>query len=142
MKIGILQADAVLDQFQPEFGDYPAMFQTMLEKAAESVLEMNIEVVHFDIEHGTYPDTVDECDGYIITGSKKSVYEDEPWIHRLRDYVGELHNAKAKLVGICFGHQMIALALGGSTEAADVGWGVGVHKSTIVQTSNYQPEGD
>jgi len=136
MKIGVLQVDSVLDELQEEFGNYPDMFENMLEKAA-SELSLNLEIAHFDVEHEIYPARIDECDGYVITGSKKSVYDDEPWIHRFKDYVVELHATKTKLVGICFGHQMIALALGGNTEAANVGWGVGVHASTMVQHKSY-----
>jgi len=136
MKIGVLQVDAVLDEFQAEHGNYPDMFQDLLETAARE-LKLSIEIAHYDIEHGNYPANIDECDGYIVTGSKKSVYDDEPWIHRFRDYVVELHAAEAKLVGICFGHQMIALALGGNTEAAGTGWGVGVHTSALIQDKPY-----
>ena len=65
----------------------------------------------------------------VITGSKKSVYDDEPWIHDLSNFVLQLHEHKKKTVGICFGHQLIAQALGGRTEAADAGWGVGIHEN-------------
>lgn len=137
MRIGVLQVDAVLDGFQAEFGNYPSMFENLLKKAAEDALQIDLAIDHYNIEQGEYPARVDECDGYIITGSKRSVYDDEPWIHNFRDYVVELNAKKSKLVGICFGHQMIALALGGNTEAAEVGWGVGIHQSKIVQQKSY-----
>ena len=133
MNIGILQADSVMEKFQPEFGDYPKMFEDMLKSAASN----KIEIAHYDIEHGQYPASIDDCDGYVITGSKKSVYDDEPWIHQLRQYVIDLHAVKKKLVGICFGHQMVALALGGNTEPATVGWGVGVHTSQVIKQKPY-----
>jgi len=133
VKIGILQADSVLEHFQSEFGDYPDMFQDMLVAAASSP----IEIAHYDVEHGQYPERINECDGYVITGSKKSVYDDEDWIHQLRQYVVELNDVKKKLVGICFGHQMVALALGGVTQPASVGWGVGVHTSEVINKKNY-----
>ncbi len=122
MKIGILQADSVLEQFQPDHGDYPEMFQRILSAAASAPLEFSI----YNVEAGEYPADMDECDGYVITGSRRSVYEDDAWIKQLADYVVALHKAQKKTVGICFGHQMMALALGGKTEAASVGWGVGV----------------
>jgi GMP synthase-like glutamine amidotransferase len=127
MKIGILKADSVLEQFQPEHGDYPDMFVRRLgDNAPESV-----EFTTYDVEHGVYPNHMDDCDGYVITGSKKSVYDDEDWIRVLEAYVVELHEHLKPLIGICFGHQLVAQALGGKTEAAAVGWGVGVHESTI-----------
>ena len=127
MKIGILQADSVLEEFQAEVGDYPEMFRTLLLGTGDTTLEFET----YDVISEVYPSSIDECDAYLITGSKFSVYEDIPWIHRLREYVVKLHSAKKKLVGICFGHQLVALALGGKAESATVGWGVGVHKSEV-----------
>lgn len=136
MKLGILKADSVLEQFQAEHGDYPDMFIRRLGTNSESAIEFKT----YDVEHGEYPAHVDDCDGYVITGSKKSVYDEESWIKELELYVVELHEIKKPLVGICFGHQMVAQALGGKTEAAEVGWGVGVHRSQIqAQAAFMQP---
>ena len=133
LKIGILQTDSVLDQFQPEFGNYPKMFTDMLLEASQGAAE----IINYDVEHFQYPDDIDECDAYVMTGSKKSVYDDEPWIHTLVKYVVKLHAAEKKLVGICFGHQLIALALGGKTEPAKVGWRVGVQSCDILVQKDY-----
>ena len=134
MKIGILQADSVLDQFQPVHGNYPGMIAGVLGQAALE-LELETEFANYDVEHGHYPDTIDDCDGYVITGSKKSVYDDEAWIAPLKEFTRELHEAQKKLVGLCFGHQLIAEALGGKTLGADVGWCVGIHESEVLEQS-------
>lgn len=126
MKIGILKTDSVLSRFQPEFGDYPDMFETLLRKGGD-----DLTFVTYDVQEMPYPENLGECNGYLITGSKKSVYDDEPWIHRLAAFVRELHAAKKKTVGICFGHQMVAYALDGEVGPAASGWGVGVHRSEI-----------
>jgi len=133
MKIGILKADSTLSQFQDEFGDYPDMFIARL--SANSEVDLSFEI--YDVEHFVYPHTVDACDGYIITGSRKSVYDDEAWIHDLEDYVRLLHGTQKPLVGICFGHQLVAQALGGKTESANSGWGVGVHTSQLMLQKDY-----
>lgn len=133
MRIGILQVDSVLPRFQPEHGNYPEMFQGLL--AAAGGDDVTFEV--YDVQHGQYPKTTDECDGYVITGSKQSVYDDEPWIQRFRDYVVELDDTATPTVGVCFGHQMIAHALGGTTEPAKVGWGVGVHRAEVVRKKDF-----
>ena len=133
MKIGILKADSVLEQFQPDHGDYPAMFMKRLGENSP----VDVEFETYDAEHGVYPEHIDKCDGYLITGSKRSVYEDEPWIQKLEAYVVELNEKQKPLVGICFGHQMVAQALGGKTEKAPAGWGVGVHTSQVVATKPF-----
>jgi GMP synthase-like glutamine amidotransferase len=133
MKIGILKADSVLPQFQPDHGDYPDMFIRRLgDNAPES-----LEFITYDVEHGVYPSHMDDCDGYVITGSKKSVYDNEDWIRQLERFVVALHEQRKPLIGICFGHQLVAQALGGKTEAAQVGWGVGIHESAIRAQAPY-----
>jgi GMP synthase-like glutamine amidotransferase len=130
LHLGILQADSVLPQFQPVHGNYPGMIQRVLQEAS-SGLDLSLQFSVFDVEHGEYPETMDTCDGYLITGSKQSVYDDEPWIDQLKHYVQALNTRKVKLVGICFGHQLIAEALGGRTLSAEAGWGVGIHVSQV-----------
>ena len=67
----------------------------------------------------------------MITGSRKSVYDNESWIKDLIGFVDELYRQKHKLIGICFGHQLIAKALGGQVSLATAGWGAGVHSYDI-----------
>lgn len=124
MRVGILKTDTVREDLVEEFGEYPDMFQVLLGDA-----DPELEFVVYDVENGDYPASIDEVDAYLMTGSKSSVYEDEEWIHRLSDFVRELHEQRKKLVGICFGHQMVAHALGGRTEKSDKGWGVGAHEA-------------
>ena len=137
MKIGILKADTVLDQFASAFGQYPCMIEKIMSLAVGNAQHESIVFVTYDIESMQYPQSIEECDAYIITGSKKSVYDDEPWIHRLRDFVVELDQTKTPTIGICFGHQMIAEALGGETRAADIGWRVGVHQLQVQVAADY-----
>ncbi len=122
MKIGILNADAVRPEFAVEFGEYPDMFAAILKG-----VEPSLELLTYEVVNDEYPADLDEVDAYIITGSKLSVYDDVPWIKKLRDFVVQLHGANKTLIGICFGHQMVAEALGGKTSPADSGWCVGVH---------------
>ncbi len=123
MKLGILKTDTVRAEWAPKFGQYPDMFIALLGQ-----LDPDIEFVVYDVESGQLPADPDEVDAYLITGSKASVYDDLPWIAPLKDFVRELHRRRKKLVGICFGHQLIADALGGKTEKSPRGWGVGLHR--------------
>ena len=122
MKLGILKTDAVRPEWVSEFGEYPDMFMAMLEQ-----FDPGLEFVVYDVELGEYPGDIDEVDAYLITGSKSSVYDDKPWIGVLMDFVRELDRRHKKLVGICFGHQLVAEALGGKTEKSSAGWGMGLH---------------
>ena len=81
-----------------------------------------------------FPESVDAFDGYLITGSRRSVYEVEGWIQQLQDFVRQCYAARKKTVGICFGHQLIAHALGGETRKAEVGWGIGAQRVEITET--------
>jgi len=126
MKLGILQCDSVLTQYQPRFGDYPEMLIELCQRI-DNTLEFHV----FNVTQGHYPDNVANYDGYITTGSKASAYDDTPWISTLSDYIKMLDAQKIKLIGICFGHQLIAQALGGETRKAEAGWGVGVANMPI-----------
>lgn len=122
MKLGILKTDAVRPQWVSEFGEYPDMFIALLGQA-----DPDLEYDVYDVERGQYPADIDEVDAYLITGSKAGVYEDKPWIVALMAYIRQLHQRRKKLVGICFGHQLVAHALGGKTQKSPKGWGVGLH---------------
>jgi GMP synthase-like glutamine amidotransferase len=134
MIIGILEADPALESLRDEFGNYVKMFTDLLNEGAEG---RRLDFRVYNVLDFQYPADLDECDGYVITGSRASVYDDEEWIHKLEHFVIQLHVARKKLVGICFGHQLVAQALGGRTEAAEVGWCVGVHTNRVGETADY-----
>jgi GMP synthase-like glutamine amidotransferase len=136
VKLGILKTDTVRPEWVPEFGEYPDMFVALLGRA-----DPTMEFVSYDVEGGEYPVDIDEVDAYLITGSKSSVYDDKPWIPPLIKFVHEIAGRGKKIVGICFGHQLVAQALGGKTEKSDKGWGVGLHTHTFTQTPHWHDGG-
>ncbi|MBL1276321.1 MAG: hypothetical protein COB30_009540 [Ectothiorhodospiraceae bacterium] len=125
MIIGILQTDTVKSEFSHQFGEYPAMFESLLKQISPQ-LEFRV----YDVQHGTYPNDIHECDAYISTGSKASVYDTDAWIGVFQDFIVHLDEQNIKHVAICFGHQLVAQAFGGKTEKSNNGWGVGVHSYT------------
>ena len=137
MKLGILKTDTVRPEWVPEFGEYPDMFIGLL-RLADPTLEFRV----YDVEEGVYPDDIDEVDAYLITGSKSSVYDDKPWIATLMEFVRELDRRRKKLVGICFGHQLVAHALGGKTEKSAKGWGVGLHTHRFTEVPAWHDQQD
>ena len=136
MHIGILKTDAVRPEWVDEFGEYPDMFERLV-LAADPSATFSV----WDVEKGVYPSDsdVDTVDGFIITGSKSSAYDDKEWIRNLERLVQELHAKRKKMVGICFGHQVIARALGGTVAKSDKGWGVGVN---VYNVSELPVQGD
>ncbi|MGF1682237.1 glutamine amidotransferase-related protein [Photobacterium minamisatsumaniensis] len=121
MKIGILLCDDVRTELQPAHGNYPEMFSTLIEQTDSS-----IRLQFYRVIDGQYPQSLDECDGYISSGSKFSVYDESRWIYTFKAFVHQLYTQHIPFVGICFGHQMIAWALGGEVTRSDHGWGLGI----------------
>ena len=124
MHIGILKTDAVRPEWVPTFGEYPDMFERLVRGADSSA-----RFTTWDVEAGIHPSEgeIDSVDGFIITGSKSSVYDDKSWIRDLEGLIQTLHAKRKKMVGICFGHQIIAKALGGLVSKSEKGWGVGIN---------------
>lgn len=123
MKIGILATGITSDELLPKFGSYADMFVTRLQ-----ALDSTFEFETFDVRDGVFPESAFVCDGWLITGSRSGVTERLPWMLRLNDLIREIDANKQPLIGICFGHQIIADALGGKVERYKGGWGAGVHR--------------
>jgi GMP synthase (glutamine-hydrolysing) len=118
MKIGILQTGHAPDEMLAASGDIAPYFERMLDGfgftfATYSVVDME------------FPAAINDCDGWIITGSKHGAYEDHAFIPPLEILIRDVYAADIPLVGICFGHQIIAQALGGKVEKFTDGWAIG-----------------
>jgi GMP synthase-like glutamine amidotransferase len=121
MRLAILEAGAPPPALETGFGRYPAMFESLL----------GLEARSYDVQAGALPTDVTRHDAYLVTGSSAGIYEDLPWIPKLTTFL-RAARGKAKLVGICFGHQAMAEAFGGRVEKSARGWGVGLHSYPIV----------
>ena len=118
MRIGILQTGHTPEALVAQSGTYPDMFRRLL--AGQGFDFRDYAVV--DME---FPASPQDCDGWIITGSRHGVYEDHPFIPPLEDFIRRAQADGVPMVGICFGHQIIAQALGGKVEKFAGGWAVG-----------------
>ncbi len=90
------------------------------------------DYVGYEATLGQLPETPEECDAYVITGSPSGAYDSDPWIVALREFIREGAAAGCKFVGICFGHQILAQALGGEVQKANVGWGLGLKRQAVI----------
>ena len=118
MKIGILQTGHAPDELKPDLGNYDAMF-------AQLLAGHDFEFITWPVVDGIFPSSIHDADGWLITGSKHGAYEDHAWIPPLEDLIRDIHAAGLPLIGICFGHQIIAQAMGGKVEKFTGGWAVG-----------------
>ena len=123
MKIGVLAAGAPPSAMVPTFGDYPSMFRALLADGAHDWRD-------YDVQRGVWPDAVEDHQAYIVTGSACGVYDPEPWIADLKRFLVEAHG-RAVLVGVCFGHQVMAEAFGGRVIKSPKGWGIGLHQHQV-----------
>ncbi|MBJ7537379.1 type 1 glutamine amidotransferase [Marinomonas transparens] len=135
MKIGLLAAGITPDTLLPSFGSYAGMFVTLLTKQNTA-----FEFETFNVRNDVFPNSVLQCDAWLITGSRSNVYEREPWMLKLNEWIRKIDENKQPLVGICFGHQIIADALGGEVAKFHGGWGVGIHQYDVVQGVASLPE--
>lgn len=118
MRIGILQTGQSPDVLRGEAGDYPDMFVALLRDHGLTFQTFNVEAMEF-------PASVHDCEGWLITGSRHGAYESHPFIAPLEDFIRKAIAEKVPMVGICFGHQIIAQAMGGKVERFPGGWAVG-----------------
>ena len=135
MKIGFINVYRVDEPLAERHGDYPSIMARLLQNAAPTSATSSppqFTWQTYEAREGQLPQTADECDGYLIGGSRCAAYEDWDWLPPLFDCIRMLHNAKRPLAGICFGHQAVAKALGGEVEKSANGWGVGTHQWNIV----------
>ena len=133
MNIAVLQTGRSPDDLRSKHGDYDDMCKALL--GLEPA-----EATTFAILDGEFPTAPENYDLLLITGSRHGVYEDHGWIAPLENLVLDAFNRGQKMVGICFGHQLIARALGGRVEKSEKGFGVGVMDYTLVRQDGSQAD--
>ncbi|MDD7969788.1 type 1 glutamine amidotransferase [Roseinatronobacter alkalisoli] len=121
MKIGILQTGQAPDTLRSELGDYPSMFEDLLSRGGFTFHTWHVEGMEF-------PASVYDADGWLITGSRHGVYEDHAFIAPLEQFIRDAFAAGQPVAGICFGHQIMAQALGGQVGKYPGGWAIGAQE--------------
>ncbi|MEP4703468.1 MAG: type 1 glutamine amidotransferase [Hyphomicrobiales bacterium] len=123
-KIGLLICGHVRKEITDKHGEYGDFFKRFL-------ADDDFTFVDYFVVDGVFPEKVDECDAYVVTGSAHGAYEDHAYISPLENFIRAAYAKEIPQVGICFGHQILAQALGGRVEKYDGGWGLGVHNYSM-----------
>ena len=123
MRIGVLETGAPPAELQPSYGDYPAMFRALLGEG--------FRWTTYDVQAGRFPARPEDEEALIVTGAAAGVYDGDPWIGRLMEFL-RAARGRTRLVGVCFGHQVMAEAFGGKVIKSPKGWGVGLHTYEVL----------
>ena len=133
MKVAILETGRPPAPLEPRFGRYPAMF--------EKLLGPGYVAASYDVASGELPSRAEEHNRYLITGSPAGVYENLPWMEPLKRFL-QSAKGKAKLVGVCFGHQIMAEAFGGRVAKSDKGWAVGLRQYDVIERASWMDDAE
>ncbi len=125
LQIGLLQCGYIAPDVAAGHGDYPEAFADLLGP-------QGIDLVTYDVQQGPVPTDPGAHDGWLVSGSASSAYEPLAWIAPVEGFLRRLIEVEAPLVAVCFGHQLLAQALGGRVARAEAGWGAGVHRYELV----------
>lgn len=126
MKLTIIQTGSVPAPLAGRFAPYPKMFEAMFDATGQGFSYETVPV----FEGAPLPDP-STLDGIVITGSAAGVYEDHFWLDPLRAFIRQAYSKKTSMLGICFGHQVMADALGGDVRKSEKGWGLGRHTYAV-----------
>ncbi|MEM9603380.1 MAG: gamma-glutamyl-gamma-aminobutyrate hydrolase family protein [Pseudomonadota bacterium] len=126
LRVGILETGRPPPHLQGAYDSYPDMMVQML-----GPHDRELVFTQYAALDGELPASVEVCDAWLITGSKFAAYDPDPWVAALKGFVRQAFERGRPMLGICFGHQIMAAALGGEVKLADAGWGVGVHRYTL-----------
>lgn len=124
-RLGILKTGSPPEPLAATFGGYPDMFRRLLG-------EDRYDYAVFDVEAGELPARPEDCLAYLVTGSSAGVYDPLPWIGALKGFL-QAAKGRAGLVGVCFGHQVMAEAFGGQVIKSPKGWGVGLQAYEVAE---------
>lgn len=135
MKIGVLSCGPVARDLVGEYGEYDRVFRDWL-----GAYDPSLTFDGYDVHKSQFPDGPDAADAWILSGSKYGVYEEHDWIEPLKAFIRDCVAAEAPMIGVCFGHQIMAEALGGKAEKWSGGWNLGPKTYATADFPDWTPE--
>ncbi|WP_419904844.1 glutamine amidotransferase-related protein [Kiloniella sp.] len=132
MRIGMLECGITPLEMQHKHGHNLDDFKSLF-----SAVDPNLSYSDFKAFEGELPSRANSCDAYVITGSADAVYDRPDWMRELQGFLRNAADEKQTLLGICFGHQLLADTFGGEVEKSGKGWGIGVHNYVVNQPMDW-----
>lgn len=127
LKLGILITGDTTGELKAQHGSFAAMFMDLFEQQG-----CRLAYQLYDLREMQFPVSIRECDAWLITGSEHGVYDQLPWMAPLQTLIRKIVTAQIPLIGICFGHQIMAAAFGARVEKSSKGWGLGPHRYQVL----------
>lgn len=130
-KLGILVCGHSHDKIVEAHGPYNSLFEKLL--GPESFTYQPYFVVD-----SQFPASANDADAWLITGSRHGAYDELPWIKPLEAFIQQVFSKGIPMVGICFGHQIMAQALGGRVVKHGGGWIAGTQQYEFDEATGMQ----
>jgi GMP synthase-like glutamine amidotransferase len=129
LRIAILETDTPVESIRAKYGGYGSIFKALLQAGADKLKfeglssTSGLEISSFDVVSAQEYPNIEDVDGILITGSKYNSFDNDPWIVKLVGFTQEvLRQRRVRLIGVCFGHQIIGRAMGVKVDRSDKGW--------------------
>ena len=138
LRVAILECDVPPPGAAKVYGSYGGLFTHLLRSAASSLSpplpESDLVISAYDVMKQEYPPSLDDIDGILLTGSKHNSFENDPWILKLVEFTKQiLAQDRIRIVGVCFGHQIVGRALGTPVGRSKEGWELSVTDLTLTE---------
>lgn len=128
MKLTIIETGLAPIAIRDQYKSYPDMFADLFRAVDPAMTFETIALISGE----ALPD-LETLEAVLITGSAYGVYDDVAWMRMLKEWIGFVSEHQVPMIGICFGHQVIADALGGDVRKSDKGWGIGRHTYDVLR---------
>lgn len=132
MRVTIIETGRAPGRLSEDYPRYPRMFETLLANADPAMRFDTVALVDGEVLPAPA-----QCEAVVITGSPAGVYDQTPWMAPLRGFIRESFATRTPMIGVCFGHQIIADAMGGDVRKSEKGWGVGRHVYDVLGTPDW-----
>ncbi|KAI1069453.1 hypothetical protein LB507_008800 [Fusarium sp. FIESC RH6] len=140
-RLAVLECDTPIPAVNGKRGTYGDVFRQLMDKGlkheglGDKGKDVNYKLSKWDVVTAQEYPKIEDVDGFLLTGSKHTSFNDDPWILKLVDFVKNVYTSTdIPIVGICFGHQIVARALGAKVAVSPGGWEVCVDRIELNET--------